>query len=181
MKPTVLNVAGPEGEPVSLSWSSDRVFRFQGRTGSGKTTALRQAVADFEAQGGEALVHVESAWHGYLFPTKLFTFSAARDTVPCIEELTTVRLDGETQTPLLFAMEDVTRHDQDVTLTTRLLQVARHAEALNAWVIVTGHDFAVGSHAADELADFAPREYQFQNFPKSQWYAYDRGYRVGSQ
>jgi len=130
-------------DPLNLDWAESRVIWLRGDSGSGKTFAVAKAVRDFEADGGEALVHLEQVSDGRSFSPKLLAFVSSRDTLPAIEDITALRLSGGTDTPLLLVIEgadnlDVSRPfllSRDFT--ERIGQVARNAEALNAWVILT--------------------------------------------
>lgn len=130
-------------DPLNLDWAQGRIIWLRGDSGSGKTFAVAKAVRDFEADGGEALVHLEQAADGRSFSPKLLAFVSSRDTLPEMEDAAALRLSGETDAPLLLVVEGVDNLDVSRPFllsrdfTERIGQVARNAEALNAWVILT--------------------------------------------
>lgn len=158
MFPTLFPATDSDGLPMTADWDAHRFFWIGGSAFTGKTTAVKTLVEGFEAQGGEALVFIDFAPEARHYPTKLYTFSAERDMIPTIEELTELRLTSDGHAPLLIVIEDWDGEISD-ELTTRFLQVARHAERLNAWVLVTSGVPLV----APDFVDLEPKRFWCQH------------------
>lgn len=155
MVPTLFGACDLDGSQVTADWDTHRFFWIGGGAFSGKTTSAKALVEDFEAQGGEALVFIDFAPEARHFDTKLYTFTAERDMIPTVEELADERLSSAgPHTPLLIVIEDWYGEVSE-TLAARLLQVARHAERLNAWVVATSEQMLV----APDFSDLVPRRF----------------------
>lgn len=146
-------------DPLNLDWAQSRVIWLRGGFGSGKTFAVAKAVRDFEADGGEALVHLERVADGRSFSPKLLAFVSSRDTLPEMENAAALRLSGETDAPLLLVVEGVDILDVSRPFllsrdfTERIGQVARNAEALNAWVILTSQTSSLAYPLGEMLSE----------------------------